>query len=430
MKASTVIVSGPIANKPFNGGVAWIPLSYILGLRRLGFKVYFVEQIARQTCVDTEGNICPFPDSVNVAYFRETIENFGLTDSAALIYDDGAQVFGATYAELNEIAEEADLLINISGHLKLEWLTSRVRRRVYIDEDPGFTQFWHEADDMRLKLDGHQFYFTMGGRVGSPDCLIPTNGIQWRPLPPPVVLDCWPVVSQAQAIASGAYELPANGTYPANSAVRMTANRRQDPCVAGQAGMPALSGFTTVSSWRGPYGAVQHNGKTFGLKVHEFRKFITLPQRTGQPFEIALDIHPSEEKDLNLLNRNEWQLVDPGKVASTPQAFRRYVQTSGAEFSVAQGIYVDTNSGWFSDRTVRYLASGKPALVQDTGFSRNYPVGEGLLAFRTLDEAVQGAESIARDYEKHSRAARAIAEQYFDSDKVLGGLVDEINLAA
>jgi hypothetical protein len=413
MKASTVIVSGPIANKPFNGGVAWIPLSYILGLRRLGFNVYFVEQIARQTCVDTEGNMCPFQDSVNTAYFKETIESFGLTDSAALIYDEGAQVFGATYAELIEIADEADLLINISGHLKIDSLTSRIRRRVYIDEDPGFTQFWHEADDMRLKLDGHQFYFTMGGRVGSPDCLIPTNGIQWRPLPPPVVLDYWPVVSELRQLGV------ATGRFDSGSTETKTL----------QAGMPALPGFTTVSSWRGPYGAVQHNGKTFGLKVHEFRKFITLPQRTGQPFEIALDIHPCEEKDLNLLNHNEWQLVDPRKVASTPHAFRRYVQTSGAEFSVAQGIYVDTNSGWFSDRTVRYLASGKPALVQDTGFSRNYPVGEGLVAFRNLDEAVAGAESIARDYEKHLRAARAIAEEYFDSDKVLGGLIEQIGIA-
>jgi len=130
------------------------------------------------------------------------------------------------------------------------------------------------------------------------------------------------------------------------------------------------------------------------------------------------------------LHDNGWEIVNPRALTSDPKAFRRYVQTSGAEFSVAQSIYTETNSGWFSDRTVRYLASGKPALVQDTGFSRNYPVGEGLVAFRTMDEAVAGAESIALDYEKHSRAARAIAEEYFDSDKVLSQLIDEIGIAA
>jgi hypothetical protein len=133
---------------------------------------------------------------------------------------------------------------------------------------------------------------------------------------------------------------------------------------------------------------------------------------------------------LNLLRDHGWRVVDPTEVAPDPSAFRRYIQTSGAEFSVAQGIYVETGSGWFSDRTVRYLASGKPALVQDTGFSRNYPVGEGLLAFRTLEEARAGVEQIQRDYAGHCRAARALAETYFDSGKVLGRLLEEIGVAA
>src|SRR5206468_6516843 len=121
--------------------------------------------------------------------------------------------------------------------------------------------------------------------------------------------------------------------------------------------------FTTVASWRGTYGPVQYGSKTFGLKVHEFRKFIELPLRTSQKFEIALDIHPDEVRDLHLLHSNNWGIADPKIAASDPAAFRDYVQSSGAEFSVAQGIYVETNSGWFSDRTVRYLASGKPVLV-------------------------------------------------------------------
>ena len=184
--------------------------------------------------------------------------------------------------------------------------------------------------------------------------------------------------------------------------------------------------FTTIASWRGPYGPVEYGGKRFGLKVHEFRKFIELPERAKQTFEIALDIHPADEQDRIALGRHGWQLVDPRSVAADPAAFRRYVQTSGAELSVAQEIYVDTGSGWFSDRTVRYLASGKPALVQDTGFSRNLPVGEGLLAFSTLQEAIAGVERIAADYEHHCRAARELAETFFDSEKVLSQFMKEI----
>jgi hypothetical protein len=165
------------------------------------------------------------------------------------------------------------------------------------------------------------------------------------------------------------------------------------------------------------------------LKVHEFRKFWELPRIAKQRFEIALQIHPADCKDLNALRSWGWQIVDPGALVPDPFAFRRYVQESSAEFSVAQGIYVETQSGWFSDRTVRYLASGKPALIQDTGFGRHYPVGEGLLAFRTLEGAAQGAEEIARNYGKHCRAARALAETYFDSDKVLGQFVEEVGLS-
>jgi hypothetical protein len=166
----------------------------------------------------------------------------------------------------------------------------------------------------------------------------------------------------------------------------------------------------------------------FGLKVHEFRKFLELPRRSPYVFELALDIHPSDVKDLESLRRNGWRIVDPKQVVPDPAAFRQYLQTSSAEFSTAKGVYVETNSGWFSDRTVRYLASGKPALVQDTGFSRNYPVGEGLIAFRTLDEAVAGAEAIVRDYEKHCLAARKIAETSFDSDKVLARFLKEVGV--
>ncbi len=166
------------------------------------------------------------------------------------------------------------------------------------------------------------------------------------------------------------------------------------------------------------------------MKAHEFRKFVTLPTLTGHDFEIALDVDPADRQDVDALRDHDWRVVDPRAVAGDPFAFRRYIQDSAAECSVAQGIYVETRTGWFSDRTVRYLASGKPALVQDTGFAGTYPTGRGLVAFRTLDEAARGADLIMRDYEAHARAARAIAEHWFDSDRVLTDLLRRMGVTA
>jgi hypothetical protein len=384
----TVIVAGALANKAWNGGEAWVRLSWILGLRRLGYRVHFVEQIAREQCLDAGGAVVPFATCANRAYFKAVIESFGLVDAATRVYGDGEETQGLPYAELLDLAADTDLLINISGHLDLLPLMDRMRRKVYIDIDPGFTQFWHAAGTPGVRLAGHDDYFTIGENIGTPECLIPTSDIPWRPTRQPVVLGDWPVVARSAHVR-----------------------------------------FTTVASWRGPFGPIDYGGQTYGLKVHEFRKLIDLPQRTPLPFEIALAIHPADDQDRRALLARGWTLEDPRTVAADPIAFRRYVQDSGAEFSVAQGVYVETNSGWFSDRTVRYLASGKPVLVQDTGFGRTLPVGDGLLSFRTLDDAVAGAEEIARNYEHHCRAARALAEEYFDSDMVLGRLVAEIGIA-
>lgn len=383
-----VVVAGAVANKPFNGGAAWTRLSWILGLRSLGFRVFLIEQIRREDCVDLAGAATEFQRSANLDYFVHVTRKFGLAGAAALIYEDGEQIHGLTVAELHDLADAASLLINVTGHLSWAPLLCRFRCKAYLDLDPGFTQFWNTAGDAGPRLPGHDFYFTIGENIGTRTCSIPTAGIRWRPTRQPVVLEQWPV------------------------------------CSAGVFGR-----FTTVASWRGPYGAVRQGGRTFGLKAHEFRKFIDMPTLAQQSFEIALDIHPSEEKDLGLLRGHGWHIVDPRTVTPDPSAFRRYVQTSGAEFSAAQGIYVETRSGWFSDRTTRYLASGKPALVQDTGFSRNYPTGDGLVAFETPAQAAAGAKNIARHYEEHCRAAREIAEAYFDSAKVLGAFVDQIGIA-
>jgi hypothetical protein len=190
-----------------------------------------------------------------------------------------------------------------------------------------------------------------------------------------------------------------------------------------------LDRFTTIANWRGPFGPVEYDGRTYGLKVHEFRKFIDLPSRSEQVFEIALDIHRADSADRDALEDAGWRLVDPQAVARRPEAFREYVQRSGAEFSVAQGVYVDTRCGWFSDRTIRYLAAGKPALVQDTGFTETMRTGEGLVAFNTLEEAVAGAESISARYEEHCEAAHSLAEEEFAAERVLARFCEQAGIS-
>ncbi len=284
--------------------------------------------------------------------------------------------FGLEYELAGETQEDGDLLVNISGNVRSADVRRRFRRTAFVDIDPGFTQLWHARGIEQIPT--HDVYFTIGANIGHPACPITTGGIDWRPTRPPVVLGEWPV-------AEGGFDR-----------------------------------FTTVATWRSPYGPVE----PYGLKHHQWRRFLRLPGLSGLPFEAALRIDPADAADRTALLAEGWRLVDPCTVAD-PDSFRTYVGTSGAEFSVAQGIYVETRSGWFSDRSVRYLASGRPVLVQDTGFARTLPAGEGLVAFRRPAEAVEGARAIAGDYERHATAARAVAEQYFDSDTVLAKLLED-----
>jgi hypothetical protein len=382
------VVAGAIANKPHNGGEAWVRASWAEGLRRLGFQVQIIEEIDPAACVDAAGKPCAVQDSANLAYFREVTRRFGMGGAATLVCRQSGRSWGLQAAELDNLAAAADLLVNISGHLTLPaFLDGSTARKAYVDLDPGFTQYWHADGALNGHLERHDFHFTVGQSVGGPGCPIPTGGLDWKPVRQPVVLESWPYTPSAEAAR-----------------------------------------FTTVASWRGGYGPVSHQGGQYGLKVHEFRKILPLPQRAPQRFEIALDIHPADAEDRARLRQHGWHVVDPRPRSASPDAFQQYVQGSDAEFSVAQGIYVETASGWFSDRSVRYLAAGKPALLQETGFSDHLPTGDGLLAFRTLEEAEHGADSIASDYRRHAEAARSIAEAYFDSDRVLSGFVEAVGV--
>jgi len=379
------IVAGALANKPFSGGEAWVRLSWALGLRRLGFDAHFVEELPPEGCVDESGQGVDFAASANRGYFEEVVQAFGLAGKASLLCGDEAAGLGLR--ELRGLFAEADLLVNVSGHLTRDELLTAPRERIYVDLDPGFTQAWHADRRVPFAIGAHDHYVTVGLNVGTPACPIPDCGLRWIPTLPPVVLDEWP---------------------------------SQPP-----PGRPLR--FTTVATWRSPYGPVVIDGETMGLKHHEFRRLIELPRRVaGASFEIALDIHPADSADLEALRESDWAIVESRPHAGSPFRFREYVQGSGAEFSVAQGAYVASRSGWFSDRTAAYLAAGRPALVQDTGIGDRLPVGQGLLAFDTLEEAAAGAEGIAADYEAHSAAARAFAEEHLDSDCVLGRLLTAI----
>jgi hypothetical protein len=191
---------------------------------------------------------------------------------------------------------------------------------------------------------------------------------------------------------------------------------------------PQRDRFTTIGNWRGPYGSIEVGGQVFGLKVHEFRKFWDLPTKARGSFELALSIHPGDEADRQQLEDRGWVLADPVAASAGAERFRTYVQRSSAEFSVAQGVYVGTRCGWFSDRTVRYLAAGRPALVQDTGFSEILPTGLGLVAFTTLDEAVAGAEDIVARYDDHAAAAREIAADWFAAERVLPAFCEQARI--
>jgi hypothetical protein len=371
---SIAIVASPLGNKPLSGGFAWVPLSYVRGLARLGFDVYLVEQIATDS-------------PVGRAYFERVTDDFGLSERCALLHD-GNTLVGLEPSVIRDVAREAELLINVSGHVTLDWLLEGPRLRAYIDTDPGFTQVWNRDGLLDPSVRRHTHFFSVGTNLGTTRSGVPDDGIEWRPSPPPVVLDDWPAATEE----------------------------------------PWDMRFTTVSTWRCPSGLISLDGETYlPSKLHEFRRMMPLPaQVAGARFEIALDIHPADHADRVRLVEMGWKLVDPHAAAGDPCSFHDYVRGSAAEFSTVQGVYAAANTGWISDRSVRYLASGRPVLVQDTGVSRDVAGDAGMLFFTTLEEASEQVARIAADHTSHAAAARQIAEKWFDSDRVVGDMLDQM----
>jgi hypothetical protein len=376
-----IAVAGMVAGDPGQGGASWAVLQYVLGLRRLGHRVSLVEAVRRSSIrpagVDLE-------HSENASYFRRLIDEFELRGSAALVESGTNQTVGMSYAELRASLGRTDLLIDIAGILRDQPdLFEAPPIRLYLDLDPAFTQLWH-AQGVDMRLDGHTHFATVGLTLEAPGSPIPSTGHQWSVTLPPVVLEGWPVADHVLTNA-----------------------------------------FTTVANWRS-YGTIHHRGVAYGQKAHSWRQFMELPRRTGAPFVPALSIDADEHVDLDALERHGWCYLPAERTVATPADYRAFVSGSRAEIGIAKSGYVVSRSGWFSERSACYLAAGRPVVAQDTGFSACLPVGEGLLSFSTIDEAVSAVEMVERDYARHSATARSLAEAYFDSDRVLSSLLQTV----
>ncbi len=375
-----LIVAGALAQPPIGGGGnAWAFLQYILGFRKLGFETYYVEHVAADNCFDESWRRTSFAQSANVKFFRDIMHRFGFAERSSLLLEGSSEHVGLSLAKLEEIGASSVLFLNMSGRFHIRSVLDAARRRAYLDMDPGFVQVWQEQYGVDMNLRGHDVHFTVGLNLGTPRCPLPTCGIDWHTTLPPVVLDEW--------------------TNDAAAGAR----------------------YTTVADWRG-YGAVEWDGRWYGQKAEEFLKLLDLPRRVAAPLEICLAIHPGEADRAALLDHG-WHLSEPREQVSSVDAYRAYICASRGELTAVKNGYAAGHTGWVSDRSVCYLAAGRPVIVQDTGIGEHLPIGNGLLTFETLDEAARAIDTVEADYDHHAAAARELARSHFDSDRVLQRLL-------
>jgi hypothetical protein len=382
------IVTGMIASYPI-GGVLWDYGQYALGLERLGFEVFYLEDTGWQTYDPRKGEYgedCSYA----VQFLPRALGS--LSPSLACRWRfrnmDG-KTFGLADDAFEEALHSADLFLNVSGGTLMRDEYLACRRKVLIDSDPGWNHFrnyprwdanprWYGSHGYRA----HDFFFTYAERMGRPDCLLPSLGLKWQPTRPPVVMDCW---------------------------------RREPP---GEK-------WTTVMTWKNFQETIQYRGITYGTKEMEFGNVQELPTRVKAKLELAVGGAQAPRDAWRVLG---WSVVESEEISQTAEDYRHYIQRSRAEFSVAKNVYVATRCGWFSCRSVCYLAAGLPVVVQDTGFSEFIPQGQGLFAFRNLDEAVAAIDSVESNYPRHQQAALELARTHFASEVVLGDLLKRIGL--
>jgi hypothetical protein len=366
-----ILFAGIIARYPF-GGVTWCSLMYLLGLRALGHEVFYVEDTGE--CVyDPVLNTRAVEPTYGTTYINDALTPFGLGDRWTFVNYDGTY-HGQSRDTLARFAADAELFINLSGG---SWFWrdeyARIPRKVFIDSDPAFTQLaiakaepWYVEFFQRFDR-----LFTFGANIGTGASTIPVGDFRWHHTWQPVTLADW-------------------------TPARAPRDR-----------------FTTVMTWQ-----IESFTDVGGNKDQEFVKVIELPSKTPQRFELAIN------GPQTLLRQYGWETVDAMRVSRTPWEYRDFIHDSKAEFGVAKHTYVASRSGWFSDRTECYLASGRPAIVQDTGWTAHLPSGEGLLAFTTMDDAIAGIDRLNHDYERHAARAREIAREHFDASHVLPRLLE------
>jgi hypothetical protein len=370
-----ILCSGYLVRYPL-GGFAWHHFQYLLGLSRLGHEVAYVEDYGwPDSCYDPSRAAMTGDPGYGVAFLVDLLRPHGLAERWCFLAQDG-RAHGMAREDLAEFCEECDLYLNLSN---INWIPEfeRCRRRVLVDTDPVFTQI--DAHGFGGPFSRYHELFTFGENVHRPESEMPTAGARWLPTRQPIVLDLW--------------------TVSAPDAARP---------------------FSTVINWSS-FEDVEYEGNVYGQRAREFGPFFTLPRDTRQPMEIAVN---APEEVRAALERGGWRLVDAHRITRTPSTYQRYLSESRAEFGVAKHGYVTARCGWFSDRSAAYLASGRPVVTQDTGFSDFLPCGSGLLYYRTRGEAVAAIERLRNDYPAHCRDARSVAEECFDSRRVLAELLE------
>jgi len=352
---------------PRRGGHAWVFAQWLLGLRTLGFEVVFVDRLEA-------------PTQAEIYWLRDVMTFVDLADSWAL--RTRHDTIGPKAADLVDWFTDADVCIDIMGHAPRD-LLALARCTVLVDIDPGFGQWWQQLGQAEV-FGRHHRYATVGLAVGTPRSAVPTLGIDWITMPPPVSLTEWPEQTQA-------------GT-----------------------------GVTSVATWRGPFDPIEVDGARLGLRAHQFRGYLDVPRTSGQTIELALEIDPADASDAAMLRQSGYRLTDPLVAAGDLTSYREFVQRSAAELCVAKDLYVRTRGGWFSDRSACYLASGRPVVHHDTGFDARLPTGEGLLTFHDPASASAAIAAVTADPEAHGQAARALAVEYFEASSVIGRLIDQV----
>jgi hypothetical protein len=377
---TVVIAAYNVVAFPEGGGHFWVYLQYALGLRQLGCDVYWLEGFRTKGRVEQE--------AAALATFRRRMDEHGFRGKYILYLAPGetptpeapAEYLDMSRADAEAIFERADLLLNFHYAIS-PGLLAHFRRTALVDIDPGLLQFWISRE--QLSVPPHDFYFTTSEKVGQPDGKIPDCGLGWIHIRPAVCVERWPYSFH-----------------------------------------PRSDAFTTISIWDSSDWIVDRDEQYENTKRVAFLQFAELPRLTRQRLELALFLRTQRDLDewQDLENRG-WHIRHSREVAATPGMYQSYIQHSRGEFSCAKPSYLKFETAWISDRTVCYLASGKPVVVQDTGSSAFLPNGEGMFRFTTVQQAAEAFEAINADYERHCRAARELAETYFDAGLIAGKIL-------